>query len=70
MTTHPIYRVRRLALAARLTAGDELSAYDYRRAALEPFDERVPFEPLDQRDQAAADAANKRPTRLPPGPSF
>jgi len=41
VTTHPIFHVRRLAIAARLVAGDTIPAYDYRRAALEPFDEYV-----------------------------
>ena len=70
MTVHPIYRCRRLALAARLMAGDELSVYDYRRAALEPFDERVPFEPLPGSLRSAAADSNDKPEKFYGGPQF
>ena len=39
MAVHPIYRVRRRVLAQILIAGGEPRPDQWRRAALEPFDE-------------------------------
>lgn len=70
MAVDPIFRVRRLALAAILTAGGEPRPDQYRRAALEPFDQYVtPWgEATDQRKQwpSTAAASSDRPR----GPQF
>ena len=70
MTVDPVYRCRRLALAARLMAGDELEPYDWRRAALEPFDERVPFEPLPGSLRSAPADSTDKPKKFYGGPQF
>jgi hypothetical protein len=70
MSTHPIYRVRRLALAARLAAGDALEPHDWRRAALEPFDDRVPFEALERSATAPDGSARLACAKIKPGPQF
>ena len=70
MTADPIYRVRRLALAARLCAGGQPSADDYRRAALEPFDARVPFAHAVPADAPGAAAASIDTPGRKPGPAF
>jgi len=70
MSVHPIYRVRRAALAALIVEGGEPRPDQWRRAALEPFDEYAPpwGHETDQRKQwpSTKDTAK----RLPPGPQF
>ncbi len=70
MTTHPIYRCRRLVLAQILTAGGEPRPDQWRRAALEPFDERVPFPPLPGSLRSAPAASTDKPEKLHGGPQF
>jgi len=70
MPVHPIYRVRRRVMAEILLAGGEPRPDQYRRAALEPFDDRVPFAPLDRRDQVPGTADREASRKLPPGPAF
>lgn len=70
MSAHPIFRVRRLAIAARLVAGDKPRPSEWRRAALEPFDEWVPDYLLEPETRSVADPKSYRPPRRLPGPSF
>ena len=70
MTTHPIYRCRRLALAARLLAGDTIEPRDWRRAALEPFDDRIPFEHRPVRPRSARTDSIEPPKKFYGGPQF
>jgi len=70
MPIDPIFRVRRKVLAAILMGGGEPRPDQYRRAALEPFDQYVtPWgESTNQQKQwpSTATATAKRP----PGPTF
>ncbi len=70
MPIDPIFRVRRLALAALIVEGGTPRPDQYRRAALEPFDEYVtPWgEATDQRKQWPSTSSDN--AKLPPGPVF
>lgn len=70
MAVDPIFRVRRLALAAILTAGGEPRPDQYRRAALEPFDEGRFFTCESQRHLAMRTATSATLAGRPPGPQF
>ena len=70
MTVHPIYQCRRVVLAHILIQGGEPEPWAWRHAALEPFDERVPFEPLPGSLRSAAAADADKPEKLHGGPQF
>jgi len=65
-----IFRVRRLALAAMVGAGGEPQPWQWRRAALEPFDDRVPLDALLPEKRPAAIAADPGNGKRRPGPQF
>jgi len=66
----PIFRVRRAVLAAIIVEGGQPRADQFRRAALEPFDQYVtPWgEATDQRKQWPS--AEEPPAKRKPGPLF
>ena len=65
-----IFRVRRLALAAMVGAGGEPQPWQWRRAALEPFDEYVPPDALLPEKRPAGSAGTVTPLKRLPGPQF
>jgi len=70
MTLDPIFRVRRLVLASIIQAGGEPRPDQYRRAALEPFDDYVTPWGEATAQEPLWPSTKKRGEKRLPGPQF
>jgi len=70
MPLHPIFRCRRAVLAAIIGEGGEPRPDQWRRAALEPFDEYVTPWGESSAQKPLWPSTQEKPKRLPPGPTF